>query len=1142
MRLTSILLLAACFQVSAAAFGQKISIADKDVSLSKVFKEIRKQTNYNFIYSNKILSNASKVSLNVKDASVEEVLDQALANQPLSYSIDNNVIIVRPKPTSGVSLRSLPSRRITGQVTDSLNDVPLIGVSIKIKGTNKGTITDANGNFSLRVKEGAILIISYLGYAVKEIPVDGRTNFNIELTSTTKGLNQLVVIGYGQEKKRFLTESISTISSKELNYAPSSNVGNMLAGKTTGLFITQSSGYPYSDAPSILIRGISSLSAGRSQPLILVDGVKRNFFHMDPHNIESISILKDAAATAIYGIEGANGVILVTTKRGQKGPAKFSVDLSAGLQQPINQPEFIGSYRYATLYNQAQISDGVSPNLVRFSDNAIHAFKTHKYPQIYPDMDWLDYMLKKVAFQTQNHISVSGGTDKVKYFLSGGFLRQSGLFKTFDVKFGGDNAFKDDAHYTKYNIRTNLDIDLTSTSRLTLTGYARYGEHTRVGNWASNQIISIYRGSPFGGIGLVPAAQVGAPASYGLVLVTGDSQGNSYYFPDPKYDPLKLFYGEGVDIYTRATVNLDLDFRQKLNFITKGLSAQFKASYNTTYQKFKNIDASEPEYQAYFKTDVDPTAEGDSSIAYKSFYRSTPLDISESYAEGRSWYMEFRLHYQRQFGQHSLTALALYNQRKQFYPKEFTGYPRGLVGSVLRLKDNYRDRYLLEINMGYNGSENFAKGRRFGLFPSFSGGWIVTEEPFMKNIPFLSFLKLRASYGIVGNDAGQGRFLYIPDQYYINGQSSGGYNFGYDIPQNQNAAKQGKMGNPLVTWEKAKKQDYGINMYFFNDQLKMRFDYFYENRTDILSTLNTVPDYVNIPELPPVNLGEVINHGYEAKVSWNHNVNPDFSFQAGAHVTYARNKIVFMDEVHRQEPYLQKTGYPVGQPFGYIFERYYEASDFDNDGNLLAKYPHPPFSVQPGDLKYRDLNADGRVDRLDQRAIGYPETPEFMFGGNLGFRYKNFSLITIWHGATHVNRMFVQAPFRIAFGLQGKGSYGVFKWQADGAWTPEKGQSATYPRLTTTDVRRRNDMDSDFWLHDASYVRLKNAQLSYNLPANLVEKWGFTAMQVYVNGYDLLTFSSLTEKYSLDPERSSSASGIRYPLQRIFNFGIHLEF
>lgn len=1145
MRLFTFFFFVATLQISAKGYSQSVNLTASNITLKKAFRQIEQQTGYSFFVSHKLMEDTHPVSLSLKNATINEALQACLKDQSLTYAIIDKTVILKAakKPDEILTQSSLPNIRISGMVTDSATGNPLPGVTIIVKDKkNTGVVTDAKGRFTLEVADDAVLEVRFLGYSSREISVDGRTVLHILLTPATKGLNQVVVIGYGEEKKRYLTEAISTIDSKELNYSPSSNVGNMLAGKTTGLIITQSSGYPYSDAPSILIRGISSLSAGRSQPLILVDGVKRNFFHMDPHNIKNISILKDAAATAIYGIEGANGVILVTTKRGHKGPAKFSVDLSAGFQQPINQPEFIGSYRYATLYNQAQISDGVSPDVVRFSDEALKAFKYHLYPQIYPDMDWLDYMLKKAAFQTQNHINVSGGTDKVKYFISGGFLRQSGLFKTYDVKFGGHDVFKDDAHYTKYNIRTNLDIDLTPSSRLTLTGYARYGVHSRVGNWASNQIISIYRGSPFGGAGLVPASKVGAPASYGLVLVTGNSEGNSYYIPDPKYDPLKLFYGEGLDMYTRSVVNLDLDFHQKLDFITKGLSAQFKASYNTTYEKYKNMTASEPEYQAYFRTDIDPTAAGDSSIAYKSFYRSSPLTYDESYMEGRSWYMELRLNYHRNFGQHSLTALALYNQRKQFYPDEFTGYPRGLVGSVLRLKDNYHGRYLLEVNMGYNGSENFAKGRRFGLFPSFSGGWIVSEEPFMKNIPFLSFLKLRASYGIVGSDVGEGRFLYLPGLFYINGQSSGGYNFGYNIPQNQKASKEGAQGNPLVTWETARKQDYGINMHFFKEQLSMRFDYFYEDRTNILSTLNTVPDYVNIPSLPPINLGEVINQGYEAKVGWKKDINANFSYQIGAHVTFARNKIMFMDEVHRQEPYLQKTGHPVGQPFGYVFERFYEPSDFNPDGSLSAKFPQPPFSVQPGDLKYRDLNGDGFVDQLDQRAIGYAGTPEFMFGGNIGFRYKNFSLITIWQGAAHVSRMFVEAPFRVAFGLAGQGAYGVFKWQADGAWTPEKGQKATYPRMTTKDVRRRNDMDSDFWLHDASYVRLKNAQISYDLPAGLVKRWGFTAMQVYMNGYDLLTFSDLLKKYSLDPERASSASGIRYPLQRVINFGVHLEF
>lgn len=1145
MRLFTFFFLVATLQICAKSYSQSVSLKASDITLKEAFREIEKQTGYSFFINHDLLESTSRVNLSLKNATINEALKACIKDAPITYEITDKMVSLKPKEDQDGSLTAQlpPAVQIRGMVTDSATGEPLAGVTIIVIGKKKrGTVTNAKGEFTLQVPDDAVLEVRFLGYASKRIAVAGQTDFNISLSPVTEGLNQVVVIGYGHEEKRYLTESISTIGSKELNYAPSSNVGNMLAGKTTGLTITQSSGYPYSDAPSILIRGISSLSAGRSQPLILVDGVKRNFFHMDPHNIKNISILKDAAATAIYGIEGANGVILVTTKRGHKGPAQFSIDLSAGLQQPIGQPEFIGSYQYATLYNQAQISDGIPANLVRFSDAAIAGFKSHKYPQIYPDMNWMDYMLKKSAFQTQNHINVSGGTDKVKYFISGGFLRQSGLFKTFDVKFGGHKAFQDDAHYTRYNIRTNLDIDLTPSSRLTLTGYARYGTHTRVGNWASNQIISVYRGSPFGGVGLVPASVVGAPPSYGKVLVTSNSEGDSYYIPGSKYDPLKLFYGEGVDLYTKSVVNLDLEFQQKLNFITKGLSAQFKASYNTSYEKYKDMTASEPEYQAYFRTDIDPTAIGDSSIAYKSFYRSSPLTIDESYTEGRDWYMEFRLNYHRDFGFHSLTALALYNQRQTFYPSTFTGYPRGLVGSVFRLKDNYHGRYLLEVNMGYNGSENFAKERRFGLFPSVSAGWIVTEESFMKNIPFLSFLKLRGSYGIVGSDVGEGRFLYIPDQYFINGQSSGGYNFGYNIPQNQNAAKQGKTGNPDVTWEKAAKQDYGINIHLFKNQIKMQFDYFYQDRTNILSTLNTVPAYVSIPDLPPVNFGEVINKGYEAEVTWNRRVSSNFSYQIGAHVTFARNKIIYMDEVHQEEPYLQKTGYSVGQPFGAIFDRFYAASDFDANGNLKAKFPQPPYSVQPGDLKYKDLNADGFVDQLDRRAIGYPSTPEFMFGGNIGFRYKNFSLITIWQGASNVSRMFVEAPFRIAFGLQGRGDYGVFKWQADGAWTPEKGQNATYPRLTTTDVRRRNDMDSDFWLHDATYLRLKNAQISYDLPASLVKKWVFTAMQVYVNGYDLVTFSNLLKAYKLDPERASSASGIRYPLQRVINFGVHLEF
>jgi TonB-linked SusC/RagA family outer membrane protein len=414
----------------------------------------------------------------------------------------------------------------------------------------------------------------------------------------------------------------------------------------------------------------------------------------------------------------------------------------------------------------------------------------------------------------------------------------------------------------------------------------------------------------------------------------------------------------------------------------------------------------------------------------------------------------------------------------------------------------------------------------------------------MKNVHFLSYLKLRASYGVVGNDQGVGRFLYLPSTYTINGTGCG-YNFGYDVPQNKPCAKQNAIGNPLVHWETAYKQDYGLDMKFLNDQLSMSFDYFHQYRTNILSTLNTVPDYVAAP-LPAVNLGKVKNHGYEAKITWRQSLSHNFSYHVGANASFARNKIIYMDEIHQDEPYLYHTGHTVGQPFGYIFDRFYKKSDFNSNGTLKAKFAQPSYQSKPGDLKYKDLNGDGVINSDDERAIGYPAYPEYSLGATFGFHYRNFTVTTQWQGAALVSRNFSGAPYRTAFGPDGTGAEGTFLWQAKGAWTPEKaaaGQKITYPRLTTTAVSRRNTMDSDFWLKNSGYIRLKNAEIAYTLPAKWLASRGIKKLQVYMSGYDLLTFSRLN-KYSVDPEQHTNATaGVpHYPITRVINFGIHMNF
>lgn len=994
-------------------------------------------------------------------------------------------------------------KTVTGKVTDE-NGEPVPGVNIVIRGTVSGTITDMDGNYSINVNAGAVLMFSYIGYVVEEIPVDNRSVVNVALVPNLQELQEVVVIGYGEQKKVTVTGAINSISSEELMKSPTSSVGNSLAGKVTGLASIQYSGQPGADDPSLFIRGISTLND--ASPLMLVDGVERSFMQLDPTEIESVSVLKDASATAVYGVRGANGVIIVTTKRGTKGPAKINVNLSSGLQQPTRLLEFADSYTYALRFNETQLNDGVDPENLRFSEEVVEAFRTGSNPIIFPSVDWVDYVIKPAAFQTQNSISINGGTDKVKYFVSTGYLKQDGLFRSFDLDY--NNNFT----YDRYNIRTNLDVDVTSTTKLSLTSGGRVevrNEPNTVGN-AEEMWHWLYNSVPFSGPGIVDGK-----------YVTLDTR----YIDEEKKDGLQQTYGRGHRNGVKNVLNIDLGLDQKLDFIAKGLKFRAKAAYNTSYTHTKMRYSSKASYTPYFRKDVDPSAPDDNTIVFKKSGADGILGYDEGYGKARDWYMEGGLSYTGDFGPHSITGLLLYNQSKAFYPKTYTDIPTGYVGLVGRVTYDYKTKYMLDLNLGYNGSENFATATRFGFFPAVSAGWILTEESFMKNNSVIDYLKLRASYGMVGNDKqGGNRFIYLPDRYYT---SQGGYNFGVDVPQNQTAAAEGMIGNPLAQWEVAAKQNYGVDMKVMNGMLGISFDYFYEYRDNILKLRETVPAFVAV-DLPPVNIGEVENRGFEVELKWKQDIG-DFKYWINANTSFARNRILFQDEVRPNEPYLARTGHSVGQPFGYIFDGFYTAADTAADANV----PDQQFDAKPGDVKYKDLNNDGVIDTDDQMAIGHTEYPEVTFGGRIGFEYKNFDVTSFWAGAANTSRM-LSATYREAFGATQNRS--LMQWAADNRWTPEN-VNAEYPRLTFAN-RINNNRDSDLWMRDASYLRLKNLEIGYNAKPGFLEKYGIKNLRVYANGYNLLTFDKL--KIS-DPEQKTD-NRPDYPLIRIYNVGVNLNF
>lgn len=1002
--------------------------------------------------------------------------------------------------------------KVIGTISDDLG--PIAGASLAIKGTSKGTLTDMEGNFSLEIPVGSTLIASFIGYEDKEIKYNGEKKLQIILKENVHELEEVQVIAYGTTKKVSVTGSISSVNSEELLKTPASSMANALTGKVTGLSTVQSTGQPGADDPSIYVRGVGSLSENLSKPLMLVDGVERSFFQLDPNEVEDISILKDASATAVFGVRGANGVIIVTTKRGKEGPAKVNFSTSFAIQSPTRMPKFANSYEYATQYNSAQRLDGVAEEGLAFTEEAIEAFRTQSNPMAYPDTDWVDMLIKKTALQTQHNLSISGGTKSIRYFSSLGVFTQDGLFR------GLEKDYNSNFRYNRYNYRINLDIDVTKSTTMKINLGGRVNDK-RSPNYEGNSNIAylfrdIYWATPFSGVGVVDDKWI-VSDSKKIAKLPGDVR-----------DALYPYYGKGYNTSDGNMLNFDFILEQKLDVITKGLKAHFKGSYNSGVVHNKLRAGSYPNYEAVLNDD--------GTIHLKKNGEKTALGFNESIGKSRDWYAEVALNYKRSFNKHNVSGLVMYNQSMKYYPGgQFPGLPTGYVGVVGRATYDFNTRYMVDANIGYNGSENFAPGKRFGVFPAASVGWIVTEEKFMKPLTsVLNYLKLRASYGIVGNDRTNdaSRYLYLPDSY---NPKSGSYNFGTNVSTSIPGASESKKGNPDVTWETAAKQNYGADFYLFDSKLKFNVDYFIEKRKDILTTRKIVPGYLAV-NLPIANIGKVNNKGVELNVQWRDRIN-EFQYNIGFNLSYAKNKIVYMDEIDYPYDYMKRTGKPVGQQFGYKHDGYFSEEDvrvYEQERGKSIPDHGASFFPKPGDVKYKDLNGDNKIDNYDIGAIGNPIYPLLTGGLNLGFSYKGFDLSMTFSGATKTSRMFGDI-FREPFGATNSRS--LMKYMIEDAWTPEKGDAAKAPTISFGS-KQNNYVDSDLWLRDASYIRLKNIEFGYTFNRKLLKKAHLQNLRLFVSGYNLLTFDKLK---IVDPETRPSNTSM-YPVVRVFNLGLKVGF
>ena len=1029
------------------------------------------------------------------------------------------------------------ARKITGTVVDAQG--PVIGASVVVKGTTNGIATDFDGNFSLNANPGQTLVVTYIGYLDKEVKVTAsQSHYNITIAEDKQMLDEVVVIAYGQQKKVTITGAVSAVGGDELLKAPVASVANALQGKLPGMSVVQPSGMPGADEPVIRVRGTGSLNS--AEPLVLVDGVERPFGQLDPNEIADISILKDASATAVFGVRGANGVILVTTKRGTPGKASVTVSASAAVQQISQFVDFADSYTYGKMWNYTAITDALpmsqwpgsatiadySPYAdtgIRFSQEVMEHFRKGDMPVTFPNTDWINYIMKDAAWQEQVNINVNGGTEKMRYFVSAGFLNQNSLFKTFSKN--DDETFK----YNRFNYRANLDIDVSKYSQLALTLGGRVQNRTTMGGGEGFLFRYLQGATPYAGIGV---------DDQGRHIVSDENFVGPY-----DRDALSNYFDLGYVNESTNALNLDLQYKLDLSFITPGLDFKIKGSYNTEYTAQKNRQNGFGTGVTYVATLVD----GQEVLRKQNI--TWPLPYNESRWGSRNWYAEASINYSRKFGKHNVGALVLYNQSKTYYPWDsdnslYQSIPKGYVGLVGRVTYDYDTRYMIDFNIGYNGSENFAEGKRYGTFPSFSVGWIPSSEKFWEPIKkYIGYLKLRGSWGKVGNDNTNGaRFLYLPGawQFYegattVNPQKRGA-NFGTSGGWLQ-AVKELTAGNPDVTWETASKINVGLDAAFINDRLTVNFDLFWEDREDILvSNASQLPAVTSLPA-SRVNKGRVKNHGYELTLRWADKVG-DFRYSISPSLAFARNKVIEMLEVPPMYDYLSRTGQRVNQLFGYdLFEFYQEGTEARYKAAYGKDMPDQKIELKYGDAVYVDLNDDGVIDQNDQKPLGFTSdgNPEITWSVNASLNWKGLDFSMLWVGADNTSRT-LNGYFRDQFGSTNTSA--LAQWVADNSWT-ESNPGAILPRISFTN-RVHNNRDSQAWIIDSKYVRLKNVEIGYTINK---PKWLplLNYIRFYASGQNLLTFADFKGN---DPEAPGSGLdfGVRYPMTRVYNFGVQVNF
>lgn len=1119
---TTALMLLVSVLFAAQAYAQQIHTPVKasGVTLSELFKMIEKNSDYVFL----VLDDASgelkkKVSIDGEGKNINEILKEAFAGSALSYEVNKRQVSVfnrKKAPASVNPAAPAPAVNgaqdvVTGIILDK-NGTPL-EAGVTVKGTQTAAQANSDGYFSIPAREGQTLVFHYMGSERHELVVGANKNLTVVLPEMIESINEVVIIGYGEQRKITVTGAVASIKTKEIKQSAVSNLSNALVGRLPGLLARQSKGEVGGDGSTLRLRGTGTYGS-QKDPLIMIDGVPREGFQfIDPNEVESITILKDASATAVYGVKGANGVILITTRRGEASDKpKITVNFERAFSTPLEMLGYLDSEDYFRVFRRGLINDGSiqeaqalsSEFIARYSAASYAANPDNKY--LYPNVDWTGELLRKWSHRTTANVNVSGGNTRARYFVSGSFFNESGLYNhTEDAQ-----GYNPQAGEMRFNFRSNVDIKLNSwlSTDINLATIVRRRNYPGT---SGDDIFTSIRSTP----------------SYDYPMLNPDGSigaGSSLDVSNPYGKLVHSGYEKINNSYLQGTVGVNAD----LGFLLKGLSAKVRFSYDAQnsggYKRTKNFTT----YQYLGEDSYVLRKEGDDYLGYSTSNDNWSMTSSP----------ELYLTYATTLGsRHNISAMLLYrstsvskrsenSDRAQAAINALPYREQGLVG---RITYGYADKYLAEFNFGFNGSENFAPKQRFGFFPAVSLSWVISEEGFVKNAAgkWLEMLKVRGSVGQVGNADPGTRFAY-QSRWSFN---SGSYSMGTTNQNSLTMAEELAIGNAFVTWETATKYNAGIDIMLKRGMFGFTGDIFYEYRTGIFDSVQaTTSALMGWSVFPKENAGIVENRGFEFEVWHRNNIGSDFTYEVKGSYTFTRNKILkAMEAPQPTRPWLERTGKGVNEIKTYqtlgLFQTWAEVSSSASQSQFTS-------NLQPGDIKYYDLDGDNVLTIYDQSYIGKNSEANQILGMSLQLRYKNFDVAALFQGALGRN-VFISGYALFGSNYEMRQIFSDYK---DNYWTPEN-PGAKYPRAMGA-KNTNNTQQSTFWLKNGNYVRLKNVELGYTIPTRLSEKLSMRQLRVYVNGSNLITWDKLDGLF--DPEEDNGA--IKYPLLRTFNAGLTVTF